>query len=146
MSLTKWNPGKDFFPTVSSLVGNFFKDDDFINGWRTGRNLPAVNIAETKEAYSLEVAAPGLKKEDFKITVEKWLMRISGENQSETEEEKDNYQRREFSYQSFHRSFWLPENANPDVIRAKYEDGLLLITIPKRVVDSVEEKKAITVD
>jgi len=146
MSLTKWNPGKDFFPAVSSLVDNFFKDDDFFNAWRDGRNLPAVNIAETKEAYSLEVAAPGLKKEDFKITIEKGMMSISGENRSESAQKKEKYQRQEFSYQSFYRSFWLPENANSNTIKAKYEDGLLKITISKKVVDTEEPSQSITVD
>lgn len=137
MSLIKWSPSNSLFPSMSSLVDNFFKDDDFFNGLRTGSSLPAVNVVDTKEAYTLEVAAPGLKKEDFKVTVDKGVLTIKAERSTEEKEEKDNYTRREFSYSSFNRSFWLPEHVNAEGVNAKYDEGILKITLPK-VVEEVE--------
>lgn len=145
MSLIKWSPSNSLFPSMSSLVDNFFKDDDFFNGLRTGSSLPAVNVVDTKEAYTLEVAAPGLKKEDFKVTVDKGVLTIKAERSTEEKEEKENYTRREFSYSSFNRSFWLPEHVNADSVNAKYEEGILKITLPKVVAEVEGPAKAIEI-
>jgi HSP20 family protein len=119
---------------------NFF--DDFLNkewsDWglknysRTNTTIPSVNISENDENFLIEVAAPGLDKSDFSIEVNQGTLKISSEIKSENQEKEDRYTRREFSYQSFCRSFSLPLTVDSDKIEAKYDKGLLLVTIPKR--------------
>jgi HSP20 family protein len=111
---------------------DFFADDFFGNNWleRNG-NLPAVNIAEKDNEYDIELAAPGYKKDDFKIKVDEDVLTISAEAKKETKEEKKDYTRQEYSYSSFSRSFHLPDNVKDDAIEAKYENGMLRLSIPK---------------
>ena len=123
--------------TVPSIWNNFFNDDLF--NWErnfatTDNSLPAVNIKETPDTFLVEMAAPGMEKKDFKIELDGSALTISSEKQSESEEkEGENYNRKEFSYQSFYRTFHLPkEVVNADKIQAKYENGLLRLIIPKR--------------
>ncbi|MCS6904805.1 MAG: Hsp20/alpha crystallin family protein [Bacteroidia bacterium] len=137
MSLLK--PTGSLFPSFPTLFDEFFGRDFFdsatLNFLRTGNTLPAVNVKETDDAFHLEVAAPGMAKEDFKIEVDNNILTISSEKESQKEEkdEKGNYTRREFSYQSFRRSFTLPERiVDVDKIGAKYVDGILHISIPKK--------------
>ncbi len=121
------------FPTLSTMVEHFFRDDDgFFNNWPTNPSMPAVNITETSDSFRLEVAAPGLKKEDIKVEVDKGVLTIVSENQMENKETKNDFTRREFQYSSFRRSFWLPENVAEEDIKAKYENGLLQITMAKK--------------
>lgn len=99
----------------------------------TSTTLPSVNIKETAESYEVEVAAPGLEKDDFKITLDGNLLIISSEKESQHANDQGNFTRREFSYQSFQRSFELPKNAvDEEKINARYENGLLLLSIPKK--------------
>jgi HSP20 family protein len=98
----------------------------------TSTTLPSVNIKETADNYEVEVAAPGMNKEDFKITLDNGQLIISSVKQNETSTGDENYTRREFSYQSFQRSFTLPKNVvDEDKISARYENGILLLSIPK---------------
>jgi HSP20 family protein len=108
----------------------------------TDTTLPAVNVKETEDAFEIEVAAPGMKKNDFKVSLENNLLTISSEKQEERkEEEKGRFTRREFSYQSFQRSFTVPESVvDGDKINAKYCDGILCISLPKR--EEVKPKPA----
>lgn len=100
----------------------------------TGSSLPAVNIRETNDSYEVEMAAPGMSKKDFKIELDNNLLTITSEKRSEQEQkEGERYTKREFSYQSFQRSFSLPkEVVDADKIAAKYEDGVLRLSIPKK--------------
>jgi len=99
----------------------------------TSTTLPSVNIKETSENYEVEVAAPGLDKNDFKVTLDGNLLTISSEKQNQRTTEQENFTRREFSYQSFQRSFELPKNVvDEDKISARYENGLLHLSIPKK--------------
>lgn len=99
----------------------------------TNSTLPAVNIRENDESFMIEVAAPGLAKENFKLNLDRNRLVISSEQREEKNESDNKYSRREFSYQSFERSFTLPEGAvDGDKITAKYNDGILLVTLPKR--------------
>ncbi|MFB9108121.1 Hsp20/alpha crystallin family protein [Flavobacterium gyeonganense] len=99
----------------------------------TSTTLPSVNIKETSENYEVEVAAPGLDKNDFKVTLDGNLLTISSEKQNQRTSEQENFTRREFSYQSFQRSFELPKNVvDEDKISARYENGLLHLSIPKK--------------
>lgn len=95
-------------------------------------NFPAVNISESKDAYQLEFNVPGRKKEDFKITVDKDILTVSFEKKEEAKEEGKKFIKREFITQSFKRSFTLDEKINSEDINAKYEDGLLTLTLPKK--------------
>jgi HSP20 family protein len=98
----------------------------------TSTTLPSVNIKETDENYEVEVAAPGMNKEDFKITLENGQLVIASSKQNQVTTEQENYTRREFSYQSFQRSFVLPKNVvDEDKICARYENGILLLSVPK---------------
>lgn len=98
----------------------------------TSTTLPSVNIKETDDNYEVEVAAPGMDKQDFKITLENGQLVISSAKENEVNTQEENFTRREFSYQSFQRSFLLPKNVvDEDKISARYENGLLLLSIPK---------------
>jgi HSP20 family protein len=124
-----------------SVFDNFFKpwnewfENDSILG--SAMNVPAVNITESKDKYAVSLAAPGLKKDDFKIAVDGNMLTISSEKEENKEETDKRFTRREYSYSSFSRSFTLPEEINKDSIDAKYEDGVLNITLPRK-----EEAKA----
>ncbi len=101
------------------------------------KNLPAVNILESDNEFTLEVAAPGLDKKDFKIDVENDCLTIASTREDSNEESNDNYTRREFRYNAFSRSFNLPETVDSEKISAKHRDGILYVSIPKK-----EEAKA----
>jgi HSP20 family protein len=138
------------FPAVPFLLDDFFgRDwlDPTMADWRTsGSTLPAVNVHETNDNYMIEVAAPGMKRDDFKIELENDVLTISSQREDSHEEKDSNYTRREFSYQSFQRSFSLPQNrVKGDEIKAKYVDGLLRITVPKTEDVKVKPAKQIAV-
>lgn len=122
------------FPAFSSLWEDFFKNDLFDWGRQNGGNLPSVNVKETDKDFRIDMAAPGLKKEDFRIEVKNNVLTVSSEKKEEKEQKDDegNYLRKEFSYQSFSRSFSLPQNADEDAIDASYGDGILHIRINKQ--------------
>ena len=125
-----------FYPVFPNLFNDFLADDfSFIKplNKETRTFNPAVNIKEKDDEFLIELAAPGFKKEDFKLSVENNTLTISSEKNEESEEKNNNYTRKEFSYQSFSRSFNLPEKiVNSDEIEAKYSDGILNVRIPKR--------------
>lgn len=100
----------------------------------TGTNIPAVNIRETVEGFEVEMAAPGMSKKDFRIELDNNLLTISSEKQHEHQEKDgERFTRKEFSYQSFRRSFSLPkEVVDDDKISARYENGVLYLHIPKK--------------
>ena len=135
------------FPNFPSLLDNFFGRDmlDFDETQRTG-SMPAVNIKEGDNEYNIEVAAPGMEKGDFKLNLDNNILTISSEKQQHQEEknEKGEYTRREFSYQSFRRSFTLPDSADSDSINASYKDGILQIAIPKK--EEAKKKEPRTID
>lgn len=121
------------FSTFNSIF-NEILNDDFFTPRTISEKLPAVNIKQSEKDFSLELAIPGLGKEDIKISVDQDLLTISSEKKSETEEKEENgtYTRREFSYQSFKRSFTLPESVDSDKIDAKFENGVLFLHLPKK--------------
>lgn len=121
---------------VPSVFDDFFKpwNEWFDNGGLWGRtmNVPAVNITESENEYHVALAAPGLKKDDFKIGVEGNMLTISSEKEENKEEKDKTFTRKEYNYSSFSRSFTLPEEINREKIEAKYEDGVLKIALPKK--------------
>ena len=120
------------------LFDDFFNQDLFNQGNSnisdTNTTIPAVYIKETAEGYEVEVAAPGMTKKDFKVELDGNLLTISSERTSENEEKEDErYARKEFSYQSFQKTFTLQKDVvDIDKIQAKYENGLLHLLIPKK--------------
>ncbi len=131
MTLVKHNNG-----LVPNLWEDLFESDFFKKPTlaQAGLSVPAVNIKETAEDYIIEMAAAGMKKNDFNINLDRNIITISSERSVENvDENKDeNYTRKEFSYESFERSFVLPEAANREDIKAKYKDGVLEVIIPKK--------------
>lgn len=124
------------FPFLPSSLLDHFWDNDMMNRASsnyssTNTSLPAVNIKENDDDFMIEVAAPGMKKEDFSINYDNGRLTISSERENDKVDEK--YNRREFSYQSFCRSFEVADNIiDNQKIKAKYENGILYITLPKR--------------
>lgn len=137
MSLIVRKPQVDF-PAFGNLIDQFFNNEFFDWSNRnfsvTNTTLPAVNVKEDNDKFQVEVAAPGLKKEDFKVEVNRNVLSISSEKREEKTEgqEGGTYTRREFSYQSFVRSFSLPESVDAEKIEASYNDGVLVLNIPKK--------------
>lgn len=137
---------ENFTPTLFTDI--FDNAKFFGKNWlekEFGQLFPAVNIKESSKDFSLEFAAPGFKKEDFKVTVENDVLNISAETKEEKNEENKKFTRREFTYNSFSRSFSLPENANTESIDAKYENGILNLSIPKKEESKPLPKKDIKV-
>lgn len=125
------------FPGFPSLFDDFFSREFFNwgnnNFSSTSTTVPSVNIKETADSYEVEVAAPGMDKKDFNITLDGNTLTISSARQQTQEKKESNYTRREFSYQSFQRSFELPKNVvDEDKINARYDNGLLHLVIPKK--------------
>ena len=121
--------------TMPSVFDDFFKpwNEWFEGGLLTHTlKVPAVNITEQKNEYLVSLAAPGLKKEDFKIDVDGNMLTISSEKEENKEEKDKKFTRKEYSYSSFSRSFTLPEEINQAKIEAKYEDGVLKISLPRK--------------
>lgn len=121
-------------PLWNSPLDRFFRNDltDF---WGTDvmETIPSLNLTEDKNHYLIELAAPGLKKEDFNVNVEGNLLTISSNKETESKEEKeDGFSRREYNYSSFSRTVTLPDYAEAEKITAKYVDGVLSLTIPKK--------------
>ena len=119
---------------MSNFFDDFFTRDLF--NWpsssSTGTSIPSVNIYETDGEFHVEMAAPGMSKDDFKVELDNNMLTISSHKETEEKDEKKNYQRREYSYQSFVRSFHLPDSAEAEKINAKYTDGVLNLVIPKK--------------
>lgn len=130
------------FPIV---MDQFFKD--ILGGTQYNQPpVPPVNVKETESAFVLEVVAPGLKKENFNIEIEKDLLTISSEVKTDkSEQHEGKFTRREFRSVSFKRSFKLPENVKPEDINATYQDGILIVSLPKKEEAQLQEKRQIEV-
>lgn len=135
MTLVKFsNPNKgNALSAFNDVFESFFNTDPYVSDRMTLR-VPAVNIAESENEYHIELAVPGMKKEDFKINLEKNLLSISAEAKAENSQEDaaKKYNRREYSYSSFVRTFTLPESADHSNIQAEYVDGILKINVAKK--------------
>ncbi len=120
-------------PVMPSIFDDFFKDWSLSNYSDTNTTLPAINIKENENEFTVEVAVPGMDKKDFKINLDDNVLTISSEKIYQNEDENDKYTRKEYSYQSFERSFNLPKDVvNSDKITANYKNGELVINIPKK--------------
>lgn len=133
--------------SMPSLLNDFFADDffrlPFLSSGFQSATLPSINIRETDDAFQVEVAAPGMKRDDFKVELDNNLLRISSERQSQSQgnSKDDTYLRREFSYQAFERTFEVRgDYVESDKIQARYVDGILQINLPKK--EQVRRKPA----
>lgn len=141
MSLIKFNRR---FPLFDQMFPEILDTDRLFNekliledNW-----LPAINVKENKDDFEIEVAAPGFSKKDFEVTITDNVLNIRAENEKKMEEEKEDYSRREFYYNSFERSFTLPNTINLEKkIKANYENGVLKIHLDKLETKKVEEHK-----
>ncbi len=135
----------DFFDTGRMFPSVLDFDGDLLDLNLSPLVVPDANIIENGKDYKIELAAPGLERKDFKVEVENNILTISAEKKEEKHEENNNYKRREFSYNSFKRTFTLPENSVSDKIDAKYENGILRLSLPKKEVTVSKAPKQIKV-
>ncbi|WP_421940137.1 Hsp20/alpha crystallin family protein [Pedobacter sp.] len=135
MTLVKFNSDnsnkKNGLMTGFNDVFDSIFNDTFFSDRMVSR-VPAANISESKDHYHVELAAPGLRKEDFRINLERNLLNISVELSAQESQQERSFNKREFSYSSFVRSFTLPDSADVQGIEAKYQEGVLCIDIPKK--------------
>ncbi len=132
-------------PFLPDWLEDFFSSE--VNPMTKSRtaSVPMVNIFENDESYRIELAAPGLKKEDFNIKLDNDVLSISSEQENKIETSNEVCTKREYSYDSFVRSFTLPEAADKEKISAKTEDGILKITIMKREEDKIKPVREIEI-
>ena len=135
MGIIKFNQHPGFFTNdFRNMFDNFFGE-----GWEAMKDIdfsPKTNIVEKEDQFMVSLALPGMKKDDIKIAIEENKLVVSGERKAEERTETDKFHRVEMSYGKFARSFRLPKNINRDAIDAKFEDGMLNLTLPK-----MEEEK-----
>ncbi|MBD1397309.1 Hsp20/alpha crystallin family protein [Pontibacter sp. JH31] len=140
---------KSFFTDFFSDVDRFFENDLFRMPAQIGRqlmrNMPATNIRESEKEYTIELAAPGMTKEDFNIDVDEGMLTISSQKEEDNSQVEENFTRREYNYSSFSRSFRLPDAVNAEEIKARYEEGVLKISVPKRE-ESGNNRKRVNID
>ena len=124
-----------FTDVFDSIINDSFLGDRLVS------RVPAVNLAETDAGFHIELAAPGLNKEDFKINLDKNILSISAEKKTETNTEGKKYSRKEFGYNAFTRSFTLPETVDYNNIEAEYVDGVLKLDLAKREEAKVQSRE-----
>jgi len=147
MTLVKFaqgNTNKGFNTTYSDVFESFFNIDQLLSKSAVNR-IPAVNIAENDNEFQIEIAAPGLNKEDFKINLEKDLLIVSAGKQDEDPGTAGNkqYNRRDFNYSEFNRNFTLPETADSNKIQAEYKNGILFIQISKKAELKIQSREIV---
>ena len=133
MTLIKFKNDRLNVPTFNDFIDDFFnREVPTLFRPMAGQTLPAVNVAETKDAFRLEMALPGWNPQDVNINLEGNMLTISGQHETKQNEENEQYTRREFGRASFSRTFTLPETVNGDNINADFREGMLVIDMPKR--------------
>ena len=140
MTLIRWHRPAG----LTDMFQNFF-DSDFNEFFGRRFSDHAANIIENPDSFQLDLAAPGLKKDDFKIHLENNILTVSSEVEDQKLEEGKNYSRKEFYYGSFSRSFTLPKIVDLDKIQADYSDGILKVILPKKEEAKLEIKKEIRI-
>lgn len=138
MSIIRYNTLNDFVPTTfSNMIDRFFNESLSRSGGSAYSFVPKVDVVETDKAFELHVAVPGMSKEEFKIDLNENYLTISGERKFTKEKEANNFLTLETQYGTFSRSFSLPENVDAAKISARYDNGILEVTVPK------DEKKVL---
>ena len=141
MKIMRWHNEPNFV----DLWSNFFENDSTLPGYRRYCSTPAANITENEGDFQLELAVPGLNKEDFKIDVENNILTVSSEKQTQNEENEKNITRKEFVYGCFSHSFTLPKSVDTDNINATYKNGILQVVLPKREEEKTKVKREIAI-
>jgi HSP20 family protein len=131
MAITRWDPYRNLV-SMKREFDRLFRDWDEETPTSASHWRPAVDIYEDENEIVLDVEVPGLKKEDIKINIENDVLTITGERKFERENKEDNFHRIERAYGSFYRSFTLPNKVDSGRIEAKYNDGVLKVSLPKR--------------
>lgn len=139
MSIVRYNTTlNDFVPTTfSNMIDRFFNDSLSRSGGSAYSFVPKVDIVENEKAFELHVSVPGMNKDDFKLDLNDSFLTVSGERKFTREKNENNFHSIETQYGTFSRSFSLPENVDATKISAKYDSGILEITVPK------DEKKTL---
>ena len=127
------------------LWSNLFDDDFFSSVPQRNTTLPAVNIREDEKSFTLDLAVPGMDRKDLKIEINEDVITVSSEHKEEKEVNDDTFKRKEFSFSSFCRSFYLPENVNKDKIEANYKDGILSVVLPKETEEKTKLSRQINI-
>ncbi len=144
MTLVKFTNGQKNAALKSpytDIFGSLFNPEPYLSRNLVSR-IPAVNVAETEAEFHIELAVPGAKKENFKISIEKDQLSVSADQEKETAENTaKKYTRKEFNYTSFSRTFTLPESADQSNILAEYIDGVLFITIGKKEEAKIQSRE-----
>lgn len=146
MSLIKYDP---FAPvrSITNVVDEFFnRGIGELIGYDHAFSVPSVNVVEKPDSFTIEVAAPGLEKGDFRVSVENGCLVISAKKERNEEVKEGKYTRREFNYTSFSRSFTLPETVNFENVHGNYENGVLKVQLPKREVAQIENARVIEIE
>lgn len=135
MKLVRRRPGA-VFPAFPRFFDEFLNDDFFTRGVNPSETIPAVNIKENDTNFELEVAVPGLEREDINLEIKDDVLTISSkkENKTEVVEDEGRYSRKEFSFRAFQRMFTLPKSVDKTKIKASYKNGVLNVDIPKGTV------------
>ncbi len=146
MKLRKYHPFSPVSNSLNTFFDGFFDNSiaDFV-GTDFIKSHPSINVIESDTQFKIEVAAPGLSKEDFDLSLEKDQLTISATKEVENEVKEEKYTRREFNYTAFKRSFTLPENVKVKDITASYENGVLGIVLPKKSKANKEVVKTINI-
>lgn len=132
------------FPTHNDdFIGRNSLSSFFSDG--ADYTVPAVNIKENDKQFEIEVAAPGLSKQDFNVNIEKNVLTVSSEMEVKNETEKENFMRKEFGYNSFSRSFSIPESVDMEKIKASHKNGILKIELPKQEEAKLKHKQEIKI-
>lgn len=139
MKLTQWNKFDNQLPIINDIFSDFFGSHD--GRLLSEQKLPGINIKENDQEYSIEVGIPGMSREDCTIHIQDGYLTLSAESSKNIEE----YSRREYNYTSFSRTMALPSDVDEDSITAKYENGELVITLP-RASKEEENVKTVTID
>ena len=135
---------------LPSIFSDFFDLDKFFDAdWLAPRawtsEIPRANIKERDHEFDIEIAAPGMEKNDFNVQVENGVLTVSAEKEDESEEKEERYTRREYSYNSFSRSFPLPDSVKAEDVDASYKNGVLTVKIPKKEEAQQATRKKIEV-
>ena len=139
MKIVKFN-NKQIFP---SLINEFFNDDFGVNFLNSNHSVPSVNTIENDDSFEIDLAVPGMKKDDFSIELENNVLIISSETSNNVSNE--NLRLNEFNYSSFQRSFKIPESVNLDKIKGNYKNGILKVLLPKKKDSISKTNRLITI-
>jgi len=147
MTLAKFNDWNNQavahnFYNFSDLMSDFFGNEGYCDDYNA---IPGANISEDENKYQIELAIPGLEKKDIKVEIDKDILKVRHESSEKKENIKNKYSRREFRYNGFTRTFVIPESVDDSKMKAKYENGILMLELPKKPISEIEQKREIRI-